>query len=90
MPTPTYAPALLANAMNQVGLAETIQKIVPVLLDSYEMEHKLRQADILQPDVPLSFRELAREAPVTRILKSSKPQVVDINPEDGVVMLKGM
>ena len=87
-PAPTYAPALLANAVNMGGLSKAIIKVLPVMLDGLELADKLRTAGVFKSDIALSFREMARSDVVTRIIESDKPLVVDINTNDGIVRLK--
>ena len=87
-PAPTYVPAVFANSIELAGVAETIQKVLPLVLDTYALGDKMRSAGVLADDVPLSFRELASGASVKRVLSSEKPLVVDINPENGLATLK--
>ena len=87
-PAPTYAPAVFANAMKEAGLAKTIQKVLPLVINTYSLGQKMRSAGVLGSNVPLSFRVLASETSVQRILSSEKPLVVDINPENGLATLK--
>ena len=87
-PAPTYGPALLGNAVGMADLSEAIIKVVPVMLESLELVNKLRIAGVLKVNVPLSFREMARESTISRILNASKPLVVDINPDNGIATIK--
>lgn len=87
-PAPTYAPVVFANAIKEAGIAKTIQKVLPLVINTYNLGQKMRSAGILESDVPLSFRELASEISVQRILSSEKPLIVDINPENGLATLK--
>lgn len=87
-PAPTYAPALFANAIEVAGVCETIKKVLPLVLDAYRLGEKMRSAGVLGSHTPLSFRELASDVSVKRILGSEKPLVVDINPENGLASLK--
>ena len=87
-PAPTYAPAVFANAIETAGVAEAIRKVLPLVINTYSLGKKMRQAGVLSSNVPLSFRELASHATVERILSSEKPLIVDINPENGLATLK--
>ena len=87
-PAPTYAPAVFANGIEIAGVAESIQKLLPLAINTYAVGEKMRTAGELGSDVPLSFRELASETLVKRVLSSEKPMVVDINPENGLATLK--
>ena len=87
-PAATYGPAVFANSIILVGLAETIKKVLPVMLTTYEQGEKLRKAGLLKNNIPLSFRELASKSSVERILRSEKLLIVDINPENGLAALK--
>ena len=87
-PAPTYAPKVFARAIEVAGITETIQKVLPLVINTYTLGQKMRSDGDLGSNIPLSFRELASNASVERILGSEKPLVVDINPENGLATLK--
>lgn len=88
VPAATFAPAVYANAMEVAGLEECIRKVLPVMMNAFDEEARLREKGLLSLSVPLSFREMARKTSVADILKSYKPLGVAINPDDGVAVLK--
>ena len=86
-PSPTYGPAVYANAIAVAGLPETVRKVLPVMLRVYEEAERMRVEGRLAAEVPLSFRELAREPMLNHILFSQRQFTTSINPNDGVAKL---
>ncbi|WP_066013004.1 hypothetical protein [Endozoicomonas atrinae] len=86
-PSPTYGPAVYANAIAVAGLPETVRKVLPVMLRVYEEAERMRIEGRLAAEVPLSFRELAREPMLNHILFSQRQFTTSINPDDGVAKL---
>lgn len=83
-PSPTYGPAVYANAIAIAGLPETVRKVLPVMLRVYQEAERMRAEGQLADDMPLSFRELARKPVLNSILSSHRPFTPSINPDDGV------
>lgn len=86
-PSPTYGPAVYANAIAVVGLSEAIRKVLPVMLRVYEEADKMRGEGKLPESIPLSFRELAQELALSNMMNNYKPFRVSINPENGAATL---
>ncbi|WP_257265093.1 hypothetical protein [Endozoicomonas sp. ONNA2] len=89
-PSPTYGPAVYANAIAVAGLAQTVRRVLPVMLGVYQQAEQMRAAGQLAADVPLSFRELAREPMLGDILASHRQFTTAIDPDDGVAKLVTM
>lgn len=86
-PSPTYGPAVYANAIAVAGLPETVRKVLPVMLRVYEEADRMRAEGRLAADIPLSFRELAQEPMLGNILSSYRQFTTSIDPDDGVAKL---
>ncbi|WP_252179033.1 hypothetical protein [Endozoicomonas sp. 4G] len=86
--TPTYAPALLGNALILSNLAETVEKVLPFYLNALDSAAQARKAGKLPESTPLSFRVLANDKQVKVILKSATLRI-QIDPETGLATLKG-
>lgn len=86
-PPATYGPAVYANAIAVAGLPETVRKVLPVMLRFYQQAGQMRAEGKLAADMPLSFRELAREPMLNNILTSHRQFTTVINPDDGVAKL---
>lgn len=87
-PAPTYAPALLANALAESNLADTVQKILPVFLAVIDREHSLRKDGVLPKSVPVSFLELSHHQQIHRLLTQHYTGKIVINPRTGIASLK--
>ncbi len=86
-PSPTYGPAVYANAIAVAGLSETVRTVLPVMLGVYEAADQMRTEGRLAADVPLSFRDLAQEPMLKHILTNQRQFTISINPDDGVAKL---
>ena len=87
-PAPTYAPALFANAVVEVGLADTIVKALPLFLDVIDKEKQMRKSGQLSLQVPVSFRELSQHQQVHRLLHQPEKGRISINPVTGIASMK--
>lgn len=87
--TPTYAPALMANALILSNLAETVEKVLPFYLSALDVAALARKTGELPKSTPLSFRVLANDKQVKIILKSAPPGI-KIDPKTGLATLKGI
>ena len=86
-PAPTYAPALFANAVAEVGLADTVMKVLPLFLDVIDKEQQMRNNGKLGLEVPVSFRELGQHQQVHRLLQQPLSGSVTIDPVTGVASI---
>ncbi|WP_062270563.1 hypothetical protein [Endozoicomonas arenosclerae] len=85
--TPTYAPAVFANALIISDLAETVEKVLPFYLNALETAEQARKAGELPETMPLSFRILANDKQVRALLKTTRPRI-QIDPKNGLATLK--
>ncbi len=87
-PSETYGPAVFANVLKQVSLAETIKAVIPLYNSVVTEEQRMRQANELPDTVPVSFQALARQESVDRLLQHPKTAYpILINRETGVATL---
>ncbi|MGI9283612.1 MAG: hypothetical protein ACR2PX_28890 [Endozoicomonas sp.] len=85
--TPTYAPALFANALILSNLAETVDKVLPFYLNALDTAAQSRNMGELPESTPLSFRVLANDKQVHTLLKKAQPKI-QIDPKTGLATLK--
>ncbi|WOG29427.1 hypothetical protein [Endozoicomonas sp. 8E] len=86
--TPTYGPALMANAMILSNLAETVEKVLSFYLNALNTAAEARKNSELPKSTPLSFRVLANDKQVKVILRLA-PIGIQIDPKSGLATLKG-
>ena len=84
-PTPTYAPAVFANALKHLPLTDTLAVALPLFLDVMDKEQMLRAENKLCSQTAVSFRELAQQDLSAHHLQQAGAGQIAIHPVTGMV-----
>ncbi|MDD7804656.1 MAG: hypothetical protein PUP46_03625 [Endozoicomonas sp. (ex Botrylloides leachii)] len=89
-PAETYLPAVFANTKKKVGLTESISIILPLYVSVLIAEKEMRAEKPvrLQPNTPVSFRQLAENKSIDMLIAAKRNTYsIKINPTDGIAVI---
>jgi len=93
-PTPTYAPALFANALDALkgDIVQTVKIFLPIYASTLENYRNLRKENKIAPNIPLNFNSLAAAPIVKMIINDASMDKrgvlpIEIDPKTGEAKL---